>query len=255
MSYLRHRFEIKNDGHHWPVILRNSELGYVLHMDYLENVSYIPKFEPQDAHFSGKQTSLHCTVVTKPFFPEKEPYYVYHLSDCKIHDSIFTTTVTRDVLDKFPDYSKYPVLRIKSDNCSTQYCCLYVFEEYSKLAKEIRIPIILYYGVNGHGRGLIDAMSGFGVESPLRKKIVTEDFCFEKAAELEVFLKKEFQGDERKIYETIEVNILDEKRKVRGDSLKIPGCRKARMISFAVDGSYQMKYLLCSCESCCLGEI
>ena len=135
-------------------------------MDYSENVLCIPQFEPQDTHFSGKQTSLHCTVMTKPFLPEKEPY---HLSDCKLHDSIFTMTVTHDVLDKFPDYSKYPVLRIKSDNCSTQYCCLYVFEEYSKLAKEIQIPIILYYGVNGHGRCLVDAMSGFGVKSPLRR--------------------------------------------------------------------------------------
>ena len=64
-------------------------------------------------------------------------YYANHLSDDKTHDSVFTTTVIHDLLEKFPDFVDYPVLRIKSDNCSSQYCCLYVFKSYSSLSKEI----------------------------------------------------------------------------------------------------------------------
>ena len=32
---------------------------------------------------------------------------------------------------------------------------------------EMQMTIHLYFGVNGHGRELVDAMSGFGVKSPL----------------------------------------------------------------------------------------
>ena len=131
---------------------------------------------------------------------EKEYLYAYHLSDCKNHDASFAVSVTRDLLSKYPDYKDFPTVRIKSDNCSTQYCCLHVFRRYLDLAKEINKPVILYYGVNGHGRGLVDAMSGFGVKSPLRRKIVVEDFFFGSADELCIFLQETFQDDPRKIY-------------------------------------------------------
>ena len=95
-SYLHHRYEIKNDHYLWPQILENTQLGYVFHMDYSENISCAPKFEPQDAHFSGKQVSLHCTVVHSP--DVLKPEYAYHLSDTKRHDSVFTEKVIRDNL-------------------------------------------------------------------------------------------------------------------------------------------------------------
>ena len=87
-SYLHHRYEIKNDHYLWPQILENTQLGYVFQMDYSENISCTPKFEPQDAHFSGKQVSLHCTVVHSPDVLKSQ--YAYHLSDIKRHDSAFT---------------------------------------------------------------------------------------------------------------------------------------------------------------------
>ena len=62
-SILLNRFEIHNDFHHSLQILSESNLGYIFHQDYSENVSFSPTFEPQDSHFSLKQTSLHCTVV------------------------------------------------------------------------------------------------------------------------------------------------------------------------------------------------
>ena len=52
-------------------------------MDYSENVSCTPKYEPQDAHFSGNQTTLHCTVLNAPDKPDEQCIYVYHLSDDK----------------------------------------------------------------------------------------------------------------------------------------------------------------------------
>ena len=66
--YLVHRYEIVNDNFLWPQlqILAESNLGYIFHQDYSENISSTPKFEPQDAHFSGKQTSLHSSVVYPP---------------------------------------------------------------------------------------------------------------------------------------------------------------------------------------------
>ena len=79
-AYLLHRYECKNDVYHWPVIKSNG-LGYTMHMDYSENISTTPKHEPQDAYFSSKQVSLHCTVVHNE--NPDVPYYAYHISDRK----------------------------------------------------------------------------------------------------------------------------------------------------------------------------
>lgn len=252
-SYLHHRFEIKNDQYLWPLVLNETQHGYVFHMDFSENIQCTPKEEPQDAHFSSKQTSLHCTVVHSPHSNRKEFLYAYHLSDDKLHDASFTESVTRDLLMRHPDYKDYPLLRIKSDNCSTQYCCLHVFRRYLDLSKEIGKPVILYYGVNGHGRGLVDAMSGFGVKSPLRRKIVTEDFFFETADELCEFLQETFSDDDTKTYTTIStVNLQKLRRKTNG--VPIDGCQKARMIALLPDGTFQLRQRLCICEFCSIGK-
>ena len=67
--------EIHNDAHHWLQILSNFDLfqlNYIFHQDYLENINCSPKFDPQDAQFTSKQTSLHCTVV---YDNDKDPKY------------------------------------------------------------------------------------------------------------------------------------------------------------------------------------
>ena len=156
------RFEIHNDVHHWLQILSDSDLGYIFHQAYSENISGSPKFDPQDAHFSSKQTSLHCTVV---YDNEKDLKYVYNISNNKGHDSAFTLLGTKDLMEIFNDFKNYPLIRIKIDNGSKQYCCCHVFEAYLKLSKEIKKPIVLYYCVSRHGRGLVNAMLGFGVKS------------------------------------------------------------------------------------------
>ena len=75
----------------WNQILEDSELGYIFHFDFSENVSCTPKFEPQDAHFSGKQTSLHCSVIYSPIY--SKAMYGYHISDDKTHHSVYVNFV------------------------------------------------------------------------------------------------------------------------------------------------------------------
>ena len=67
------------------------------------------------------------------------------------------------------------IIRFKMDNCSAQYKCKYIFALLRDLAINIQKTIIFYYGVKGHGKGLVDAMSGFGVKGPLRNAIITND--------------------------------------------------------------------------------
>ena len=180
--------------------------------------------------------------------------YAYHLSDDRTHDSTFTKLVTTDLLDYFSDALEFPLIRIKSDNCSAQYCSRYVFEEYLKLAKKFDKPFILYYGVNGHGKGLVDAMSGFGVKSVLRRAIVTDDFMYNTADELVSFLKETFKDDQHKHYKLLPSDLIEECRKEKGEGIFIKGCKKTRMISLFPNSEWQISRHLCHCKFCMVGE-
>ena len=50
---------------------------------------------------------------------------------------------------------------------TTQYKNKWAFESYGSLAKKYNARIIQVYGAAGHGKGMIDAMSSFGVKSIL----------------------------------------------------------------------------------------
>ena len=112
-AYLLHRFEIKNDIFNWPQILSDTDLGYLFRQAYSENISCNPKYEPEDAHFSSKKTSLHCTMV---YGCEEKPKYSYHISDNECHDSTFNLLVTKYLLEEFDDVKIFPLIRIKSDS-------------------------------------------------------------------------------------------------------------------------------------------
>ena len=36
----------------------------------------------------------------------------------------------------------------------------------------------LFYGTSGHGKGLVDAMSSFGVKAPIHRAVLMEDFSY-----------------------------------------------------------------------------
>ena len=79
-----------------------------------------PKFEVPDAHFSGKQYSLHCSIVEAGI-----KKYFYHLSDDTTHDPEFVHEVLVDLFDKLS--IKNETIMLKSDNAPTQYKNKYAF--------------------------------------------------------------------------------------------------------------------------------
>ena len=73
-----------------------------------------PKFEVQEAHFSGKQYTTHCGVVEPG-----ETKYVYHLCDDTTNDATFVRFVLADIFES--RNIKNENVFIKNDNAPTQY--------------------------------------------------------------------------------------------------------------------------------------
>ena len=217
-------------------------------MDYSENLAPTPKKEAQAGHFAKRQYSLHCTVM----IPTQGGQYkfIYHLSDDLSHDCTFTMAVVEDLIKRFaPDAS---VIRFKTDNCATQYKCKYLFFQWRALAKKLKKKFIVYYGVSGHGKGLVDAMSGFGVKTPMRKAIITHEFFFNNSKYLQDWLlNQEFKGDR----EYLHFEMFQRKPKKEWDKLPISGCQKQHVFAYYPDGSLQYKENICSCENCLSGNL
>ena len=76
------------------------------------------------------------------------------------------------------------IMRLKSDNCSTQYKCRWVFHMWQQLSMSEGKTLISYFGPSGHGKGLVDATSGFGVKGPLKKAVINNDFSYRSAEEI-----------------------------------------------------------------------
>ena len=64
----------------------------------------------------------------------------------------------------------------------------YIIQE---LANEKNITIIRIYGAAGHGKGIIDAMSSFGVKAILRQTIIGTDSWFKDSEEMVEFLAEQ----------------------------------------------------------------
>ena len=92
------------------------------------------------------------------------------------------------------------ILHFKSDNCSTQYKCKWVFRFWSNLVKKLNTKIIIYYGVSGHVKGLVDAMGVFGVKSPLTRAVITQNLEYSCAKDIYEYLKNHFRDFESKLY-------------------------------------------------------
>ena len=164
--YLKHRSHVDNISSVFPII-KETFAGRYIELDFSENIAITPKSEVQDAHFSGKQYSLHCSIVIPG-----ENKYVYHLSDDKRHDATFVHEVLVDIFEKWG--IKDETVIIKSDNAPSQYKNKYAFASMQNLANKYNVTIVRIFGAAGHGKGLIDAMSSFGVKAILRRDIVTK---------------------------------------------------------------------------------
>ena len=93
----------------------------------------------------------------------------------------------------------------KTDNCSKQYKCLNVYPIFREFSIKYNITFIHYYGVRGHAKGLVDAMSGFGLKIPYRNAIVTDNIFCNSAEEIYTFISEKMKDEHNKIYEHLQM--------------------------------------------------
>ena len=183
-SYLLHRYHTLLNKVYWQRYLEEANSA-VIWMDYSQNIKLTEKNQVQSAHFSGKQQTLHDSLIQN----KGHHHYVYHLSNDTNHDSVMTEAILNDLIANYPEIIESGILILCSDNCATQYKARFVFKALMELAKKYNIQIIFFYGEAGHGRSLIDAKAWFGSKGPLRKEIVTNDAWFSNADEMHSFLR------------------------------------------------------------------
>ena len=169
----------------------------------------------------------------------------YHISNDLLHDYLFTSAVIHDLVESNLDSSMY---RFKSDNCTSQYKCCNLFPVYRSISMSHEKTVIRYYGIHGHGKGLVDAMSGFGVKTPLRRSIVTENWFVQEAEHIVDYLQATIK-DSNKSYHLVK----QMERKEANEQLKLKGCLKSHMISYFPNGEVQMKEDICSGKHCLKG--
>ena len=98
-KYLQHYFFVINDRVYWKRFL-DSSTNFTLWLDYSQNIAFKEKKQVQSAHFSGKQHTLHNTLIRNP---NGNNIYVYHLSDDTNHDTLITFEVINDIIKNDPD--------------------------------------------------------------------------------------------------------------------------------------------------------
>ena len=221
--YTCHKFQVFNDQFHWANSNcdQTSEIDY---MDFLDDLSQQYKYEPQSCHFSKQQYSLSCTV--KHTCCENYPHeYFYHLSGDMRHNFAFTLSVVYHSLQ----LNSPSVTCFKYDNCLTQYKSKYVFKKWQALATKTKKLVIVYYGVSGHGKVLVETVSGFAVKGPLQKAVKTSNFSYSYAVDIYNFLIKKFSNYVKKHYFLLNPEHIKCKEKL---PLSIKSCMEKHMIAF-----------------------
>ena len=122
-----------------------------------------------------------------------------------------TFYIIKDIIKSHPEVIEKKVLVLHSDNCQEQYKCKYTFFQMRKLAVDLGIKVIWFYGEPGHSRGLVDAMSSFGCKLQLRNEIMTHDSWFESAEEMVNFLTRYFENDNSKEHFLVDAIIRKQK--------------------------------------------
>ena len=191
-NYLHHICLIHLEKFVFQEVKHASHLGPIFWCDFSQNICNTPKFETQSHHYGAKQMSLFCTVK---IINDGEYEYIYHSSDNTSHDANFVGVVMDELFDKHFEGS---IFRVKTDNADSQFKCCWNFAYWLDFSKKKNITVICYYGVAGHGKGLVDSMSAWGVKTPLRKAIINQDFWYLNASDIVVYLKQLFMDDDKK---------------------------------------------------------
>ena len=93
-DYLVHRHMTILDKVYWARFLCNVDQP-ILWMDYSMNIKLTEKNQVQSAHFSGKQQTLHDSLIQDE---DGNFDYIYHLSDDTNHDSVLTIKIIEDII-------------------------------------------------------------------------------------------------------------------------------------------------------------
>ena len=150
LKYILHRYYVCNQKKVFNYICETiPSIGPIYWWDFLENIKNTPKFESQEHGYAAKHISLFCTVN---MIDHNKREYIYHFCDNNLH-VCFTGTVAEYI---FQNHFEGDIFRVKSDNCKIQFKCKWVFSFWKRFAAKYGIPVILYYGVEGHGKGLVD---------------------------------------------------------------------------------------------------
>ena len=214
VPYLLHQFSICCDTVYWKEFLSQTS-HYALWLDYSKNLALKEKRQVQSAHFSGKQQTLHNTVLYKP--DNQGHKFIYHLSDDTNHNHVFTFFVINDIISNHPEIIEDKYLILLSDNNQDQYKCKYTFHQMKELARKFNITVAWFYGEAGYGKGLVDAMSSFGCKQPITNVIITEDKWFQSTSEIVSYLKEHFSDDPSKEHHHINAASLAECRKLEAN--------------------------------------
>ena len=98
------------------------------------------------------------------------------------------------------------------------------------------MSIIVYYGVPSHGKGLVDAMSRFGVKSPLRRVVITSNFCYKNYLDFCNYLTETFSSNDKKHYFVLDLETIAKRREDK-QSLPIKLYREKYLFTFSPDHS------------------
>ena len=156
-------------------------------------------------------------------------------------------------------YSLHCTVKHCSDSDTLTYQSKYVFSLLSSSAKKVSRKGILYYGVLGHSKGLVDTISAFRVKNPIRRAVWRESpnskrrfFIQESCWHIQLLNTKLWSWHLKNysILDKNEIGVCQSQKK----SLKIKGCRSLHMIYFTSDGSMQTKINFCVCENCLIRD-
>ena len=215
-----------------------------------------PYLNHNQSNFNKRQHSLHCAKAhindIDSIDEVGKHLYLYHLADDMKHDNGFTIAVADTIIDLFDFNTNY--FRFKSDYCKTEYKCKNIFANWSKISAQLQKKIIIYYGESGHGKGLVDEMSGFGVKGPLLNAIITQDYHPTSSTDIFDYLTK-INGKDHFKYFDINNEIKNKHAEMMHKQLKIPDCMKQYMAVYDPDGSIQSKERICSCHECLQGYL